>query len=546
MSALLTLLLGIIPLDSIPWWHSGPQPYTYENALADLDRDGDIDLAQGNEFTPVYVYLNTGNGLEQYPSWASALSEGSTAITWGDIDNDGYPELIVGTTQGPIRIYKNNGGTLETTPSWSSNPTGFGAMEIDVADVDCNGYLDIVYTDLVYGVSVYYNDSGIVETDPSWVGATEYYNSCSALGDINGDGFIDLAVGTNSAGYLEQVRIYMNNNGMFETTPSQTITDNWRPMGMVFCDIDNDGDLDLLRGNGGPGVPNDPYPTCAHKNNNGIIESTPFWISSDTTWTMKICAADFNGDGYLDIGKAVYTEYQQPNGVYENLNGNFGVYPSWYSSDYRLSWGALGGDIDGDGLQNAVDTLSGDGARKLFYLPHNNRIPLHSINNVIVNNDTIPITDYCYSLTYGWISFKNPPPSGTGNIIIHYTFSTCNEFIVGNVGAGTVIYHNLGTGVTERASPSITSVICFPNPFVSQTNITYKIASPQSLDVSLRIFDSTGRIVRSLLSDIQSPGMHFISWDGRDDKGFELQSGIYFYQLKVGREVKTGKIVHIK
>jgi hypothetical protein len=40
--------------------------------------------------------------------------------------------------------------------------------------------------------------------------------------------------------------------------------------------------------------------------------------------------------------------------------------------------------------------------------------------------------------------------------------------------------------------------------------------------------------------------MHFISWDGRDDKGFELQSGIYFYQLKVDREVKTGKIVHIK
>ncbi|MEO0127568.1 MAG: FG-GAP-like repeat-containing protein [candidate division WOR-3 bacterium] len=547
MVILITLnLFATIPVSQNPWWQSGPQTYNYENVLVDIDRDGDLDLIQGNEvWHPLYMYTNTGNGLEEYPSWSSTLAEGSTALTAGDIDNDGYPDVIVGTTQGPIRIYKNLNGILEDTPSWSSNPNGFGAMEIELADIDCNGFLDIVYTDLVFGVAVYYNYGGSISPDPAWTGAAEYYNSCSAIGDIDDDGYLDMAVGTNSVGYMEQVRIYRNINGVFEDNPSYTISDNFAPMGMVFADVDNDGDLDLVRGNGGPGYPNLSWPACVHRNNNGVIESTPLWISTDATYTMKICLADFNADGYLDIAKAVYDNTEQANGVYENFNGTFGYYPAWESSDYMLSWGAIAGDIDRDGLVIATDTLYGNGSRKLFYL-HHNLIPLYSLISVTINNDTVPVSEYCFNLEHAWISFTNAPDSNSV-ILVHFVFSTYNELIVGNVGTGTAIYHNQGASVTEnKYQTQGVWVKCTPNPFFQQTTIIFNSPNIGVYSARFRIYDALGRMVWSINPNLSASGVNKIVWNGKDNQGNDLCHGIYFYELRMADITAKGKIVKLK
>ena len=70
---------------------------------------------------------------------------------------------------------------------------------------------------------------------------------------------------------------------------------------------------------------------------------------------------------------------------------------------------------------------------------------------------------------------------------------------------------------------------CRPNPFTGRTAISYQF--PKAGDVSLRVFDASGRMVRSLQSGFQKPGRYTAVWDGNDTRGRRVANGIYFYRL---------------
>ena len=72
----------------------------------------------------------------------------------------------------------------------------------------------------------------------------------------------------------------------------------------------------------------------------------------------------------------------------------------------------------------------------------------------------------------------------------------------------------------------------YPNPFNSSTIITYETV--EEGNVTLKIYDILGREVRKLVNRSQKPGHYKVNWDGRNNQGKEVASGIYFYQLTVG------------
>jgi hypothetical protein len=84
----------------------------------------------------------------------------------------------------------------------------------------------------------------------------------------------------------------------------------------------------------------------------------------------------------------------------------------------------------------------------------------------------------------------------------------------------------------------------YPNPFNTSTEIRYRI--PKENLVILRIYNIQGQEVRVLMDTDQSAGEHIIHWDGQDDGGREVTSGIYFCQLKTGDFSKIIKMVFIK
>jgi hypothetical protein len=86
-----------------------------------------------------------------------------------------------------------------------------------------------------------------------------------------------------------------------------------------------------------------------------------------------------------------------------------------------------------------------------------------------------------------------------------------------------------------------------PNPFNPQTTIPYQVptaATPQH--VNLRVFDASGVLVRTLVNDEQSSGAYSAVWDGRDDRGRTVASGVYFSVLQIGKEQRSRKMVMLK
>ena len=74
---------------------------------------------------------------------------------------------------------------------------------------------------------------------------------------------------------------------------------------------------------------------------------------------------------------------------------------------------------------------------------------------------------------------------------------------------------------------------CWPNPFNPRTTISYNL--PVTSRISLRIFDISGRLVKTLLNgEMVEAGGKEIVWRGRDNSGRQAASGTYFYRLDVG------------
>ncbi len=79
-----------------------------------------------------------------------------------------------------------------------------------------------------------------------------------------------------------------------------------------------------------------------------------------------------------------------------------------------------------------------------------------------------------------------------------------------------------------------------PNPFNPETIIKYQNTSPST--VSLKIYNLRGQEVRTLVDAVQNSGNHEIHWDGRDDFGNEVASGVYLYRLQAGEQEAVKKL----
>ena len=80
-----------------------------------------------------------------------------------------------------------------------------------------------------------------------------------------------------------------------------------------------------------------------------------------------------------------------------------------------------------------------------------------------------------------------------------------------------------------------------PNPFDAATTIRYNL--PEAGELQIRVFDAAGRLVQTLVDGTVNPGIHLTSWDGTNDRGEAVGSGIYFYRLEAGDRVQTRRMI---
>ncbi len=121
----------------------------------------------------------------------------------------------------------------------------------------------------------------------------------------------------------------------------------------------------------------------------------------------------------------------------------------------------------------------------------------------------------------------------------------------------------VAVGSTPAAPPQVMALYpSYPNPFWSAAtsrlvadaaprgagnpNTTIRYTLPNAGMVRLRIFDTQGRHVATLIEEMQAPGDYSVIWDGRDHSGSRLASGNYFARLQVGAQVQTQKVMLLK
>lgn len=84
----------------------------------------------------------------------------------------------------------------------------------------------------------------------------------------------------------------------------------------------------------------------------------------------------------------------------------------------------------------------------------------------------------------------------------------------------------------------------YPNPFNPLTTIAYQL--PASSNVVLKIYSLSGQQVKALVNGRQSAGLQQVVWDGRDDNGYQVASGIYLYRLRAGDLIQTKKMTLLR
>jgi parallel beta-helix repeat protein len=114
-----------------------------------------------------------------------------------------------------------------------------------------------------------------------------------------------------------------------------------------------------------------------------------------------------------------------------------------------------------------------------------------------------------------------------------------------------ILATEVGESTEEENRPPVFQLFQnYPNPFNSSTVIWYHLPDVgfQPAEVEITIYNLLGKLVKTLVKERQYPGEHKVLWDGKDDSGKEVASGIYFYRMKVsGLElVKPKKMVLLR
>ena len=102
------------------------------------------------------------------------------------------------------------------------------------------------------------------------------------------------------------------------------------------------------------------------------------------------------------------------------------------------------------------------------------------------------------------------------------------------------------TGVGDTSLPTSFALHAnVPNPFNPTTTISYDVPRGGA-DVNIAIYDIAGRRVRELVNEHRTPGNWSVQWNGEDDRGQRVASGVYFYRMRAGSFVETRKMVLLK
>jgi len=451
---------------------------------------------------------------------------GYTIANLGDINGDGredfgvcardYPDR---SGDGKVYIYlgSEDFDLNEDITMVGSDAVGLGWSMGSARDVNDDGYGDFLigshhFVYLLYG-------EPNPDTIPERIYSEEDYAYGWRLvsGDLNNDGYEDIVVNSDWTGHAW---IYMGSAEM-DTVADYVFTkdgNNYGSDGMNCGDINGDCYDDLLVSSGSlersylyfgrDSLHSDPDIIFPHRG--PYNDGTAF--------------GDFNGDGYLDLTLNLGVWYGGP--TFDTLMDVYlpfipksaGHFNRGRFSDLVARTDYVGGVIDiflGGEEMDSISDWRMVGPSNSFFGTH--------LSTVDINGDGVD--EFLVS------AFAYPNMGYRGRVYVY-------------AGDTTTVVD------VEEGQPELPLTFDlqqnYPNPFNVRTIISYTLSLTKPQTVTLKMFNTGGELVRTLVNTNQASGRHRTVWDGRNDVGEEVSSGIYFYVLKIGQQSQFRKALMVK
>ncbi len=346
--------------------------------IADLDGNGRLDLLVGASWGNIAHYEQSAAGSLQFDritySFLDTVVSSQPSITSADIDGDGLLDLLIGGNSGLIYHYEQEQAGSANYRGRNRDFLGvaLGAHSVPfLTDLEGDGLLDLLITEST-GKSYHYRQqsSGSETFVTGKADLLPHFNPYPSLylGDIDGDGALDLLVGDNSKRIKHYTQAPTRKDTFLLLTDTfNNLTDIQHCSAYIY-DIDGDGRLEMLTGDQ-QGQVIMYRQAAAGSMDFGIPVDSAFLKNRDFGTNSSFAVTDLDGDGLLDLlvaalgyqpaeeGRIFHLEQTAPGSL------RFDIVTDRFNNIVTDAWPGIGiHDIDGNGR---LDMLIGDGNSRI-------------------------------------------------------------------------------------------------------------------------------------------------------------------------------------
>ena len=579
---------------------------TVTSAWGDYDGDSflDVYLAKHLYCTPNdqnedQLYKNNGDGT--FTNVTRLLCPGGVApcdmtsglgfsAGWVDYDNDVDLDLyLVNDYLTPLFwpnvLWRNdgpdgNGGWIFTDVSDAS---GTGArvngMGLGVGDYDNNGFMDFAFSNIGPNILLKNNgdgtfadvshDAGIEREFTKWGDVSVTWGT--VFFDYDNDQWLDLFIvaGMISGINIRQPDILFRNKGdgtFTDISNMSGVDDTLRGRCASIVDFDHDGYVDLFVGNLHRTDLGNTAPFRMYHNQTSNFGNTNHWM------TVTVEGTTSNRDA---IGTRLYAT--TPDGVTQIRDINSG--PTYGGGDYRAAYFGLGANSTAvltvrwpDGTTKDIGVVQSNqeihlvesipcaditsmGTRCIGGALKTIQVRVNLLNNVIHAGQSVTIA--IDGSTYSAPIVSNGTSSRASLSIPGWSVGAHTVSLVDPVGCladkhpqcvdpakgGPQWDDDNEWDLETRGLPGTTILEGnYPNPFNPSTIIRYALSKPSH--VILRTYNMLGQLVTTLVDEQQNPGYKSVVWDGKDEQGASVASGIYIYRISVVSSARRDLVPH--